>query len=65
MTNFAVLNTALENLVEGQETGTVVNLIVADTKQTAQEVTGSVCIEFSPVLIGSTYADGVFTPPAE
>jgi len=55
MTQFAVIN----------EGGEVINLIVADSLESAQEVTGLVCVQYAPVVIGSTYADGVFTPPTE
>lgn len=55
MANYAVIN---GNIVE--------NIIVADTKEIAEEVTGKTCIEYTdenPAGIGWTYADGVFTAP--
>jgi hypothetical protein len=55
MANFAVLS------------GTsIANLIVAETKEDAELVTQSECIEYTdenPASIGWTYADGVFTAP--
>jgi hypothetical protein len=44
----------------------VTNIIVADTKEIAETVTGSTCVEYTdenPAGIGWTYADGVFTAP--
>lgn len=58
MANYAVLNN--NNIVE--------NIIVADTKEIAEEVTGKTCVEYTdsnPAGIGWSYADGVFTAPAE
>ena len=55
MANYAVIN---NNIVE--------NIIVADTKEIAEEVTSKTCIEYTdnnPAGIGYTYADGVFTAP--
>ena len=51
MPNFAVLNE--EN---------VLNIIVANSKTIAEEVTGKVCVEFTiePAEPGGTYVDGVF-----
>lgn len=52
---FAVIN---EGIVE--------NCVVADSLEVAEELTGKVCVEYtleSPVGIGFTYADGVFTNP--
>lgn len=57
MAKFAVIN---DNIVE--------NIIVADTKEIAEEVVRKICIEYTdenPVGIGYTYADGVFTAPVE
>jgi len=57
MATFAVINS---DIVE--------NIIVADTKEIAEQVTGKECIEYTdsnPANIGWTYADGVFTAPAE
>lgn len=57
MATFAVIDS---NIVE--------NIIVADTKEIAEEVTGKECIEYTdsnPASIGWTYADGVFTAPVE
>ena len=45
---------------------TVTNVIVAETKEDAELVTQSECIEYTdenPAGIGYTYADGVFTAP--
>ena len=55
MATFAVMN---DNTVE--------NIIVADTKEIAEQVTNKTCIEYTdenPAGIGYTYADGVFTAP--
>ena len=55
MATFAVMN---DNTVE--------NIIVADTKEIAEQVTNKTCIEYTdenPAGIGWTYADGVFTAP--
>jgi hypothetical protein len=55
MATFAVMNS---NIVE--------NIIVADTKEIAEQVIGKECIEYTnsnPAGIGYTYADGVFTAP--
>jgi hypothetical protein len=55
MANYAVIN---DNIVE--------NIIVADTKEIAEQVTGKECIEYTdsnPVGIDWTYSDGVFTAP--
>jgi hypothetical protein len=57
MATFAIIN---DNIVE--------DVIVADTKEIAEEVIGRTCIEYTdenPAGIGWTYADGVFTAPAE
>ena len=53
MANFAVI-----------ENGIVLNLIVADSKEIAEEVTGFECVEYTSeqaVNINSTYLDGVFS----
>ena len=55
MTNYAVIN---GNVVE--------NIIVADTKEIAEQITGKECVEYTdsnPAGIRWTYADGVFTAP--
>lgn len=55
MANYAVISGA-----------TVTNVIVAETKEDAELVTQSECIEYTdenPAGIGYTYADGVFTAP--
>jgi hypothetical protein len=51
MTNYAV--------VEGTN---VINTIVADSKEVAEEVTGKTCIEFTtePAEAGGTYENGTF-----
>lgn len=54
MANFAILDGV-----------NVINTIIADSKETAENVTGKLCIEFSEtdrVEVGGTYVDGVFTP---
>jgi hypothetical protein len=53
MGNFAVLD----------ENNKVTNIIVADSKEIAEEVTGLPCVEYTdsnPAIIGLGYADGVF-----
>jgi hypothetical protein len=48
------------------EKNIVVNVIVADTLEIAQEVTGKTCVEYNednPAGIGWKYKDGVFTAP--
>lgn len=52
MANFAVI-----------EDGKVINIIVADSKTIAEEVTNKTCIEYNelnPVLIGSKYNGSSF-----
>ena len=47
--------------------GLVTNVIVADTKEIAELVTGLTCVEYTdsnPAGIGWTYDGSVFTPPA-
>jgi hypothetical protein len=44
----------------------VVNYIVADSKENAENVTGLICIEHTPEInfnIGWDYIDGVFSEP--
>jgi len=55
MANYAIMD---DNIVE--------NVIVANTKEIAEEVTGRTCIEYTdsnPAGLGYTYADGVFAAP--
>lgn len=58
MANFAVIND-----------GKVSNIIVADTKEIAEEVTGSTCVEYTdetPVHIGLGWDESTgFEQPAE
>jgi hypothetical protein len=51
MSNFAALN--------GEQ---VVNTIIADSKELAEQVTGKICVEFTnePAELGGTYVNGVF-----
>lgn len=50
MTTFAVIEDTL-----------VINTIVADSKEIAEQVTDKICIEYTDnVGIGDTYVDGVF-----
>jgi hypothetical protein len=53
MANFAVIDDQ-----------NVLNVILADSKTIAEEVTGKTCIEFTnePAVPGGTYIDGVFFP---
>jgi hypothetical protein len=47
--------------------GVVTNIIVADTKEIAELVTQSTCVEYTeenPAGIGWTYLDGIFTQPS-
>ena len=41
----------------------VVNIIVADDLETAQEATKMLCVEVEVCSPGWTYADGIFAPP--
>jgi hypothetical protein len=44
----------------------VSNVIIADTKETAEQITGSVCIEYTkanPAGIGWTYNGSTFEQP--
>ena len=53
MANFAVLD----------ENSKVSNIIVADSKEIAEQVTGLPCVEYTdanPAILGLGYADGVF-----
>lgn len=55
MANFAVI-----------EEGIVTNILVADSLEIAQDVTGKVCVEYTsenPAKMGLGYADGVFEQP--
>ena len=57
MANFAVI-----------EEGVVTNVILADTLEVAQEVTGKTCVEYtedSPAGIGWTYDGTKFIAPTE
>ena len=54
MADFAVLDNEI-----------IVNKIIADSKQIAEQATGKVCVEYTTedtVDIGGTYVDGVFIP---
>ena len=54
MANFAVLN----------ENNLVINIIVAESIEIAQDVTKSVCIESEEdTAIGDSYVDGAFVKP--
>lgn len=44
------------------EDGTVINLIVAESLEIAEEVTGLVCVEYFIPKIGDEYIDGEFVP---
>ena len=56
MPNFAVIENEL-----------VINVILADTKDIAEEITGLTCIEFNlennPAYIGGKYQNGIFSHP--
>lgn len=45
----------------------IINVIVAETKQIAEEVTNKPCVELPPLStgIGWTYENGIFTAPVE
>lgn len=48
------------------DNNTVINVIVCDTKEVAEEVTGKICIESTednPASIGSTWNGNNFVPP--
>jgi hypothetical protein len=51
MAKFAVLNEDL-----------IVDLIIAESKAVAEQVTGSTCVEFTdePAGVGGTYSNGIF-----
>ena len=51
MFNFAVIENEL-----------VINTIVADSKETAEQITGKTCVKFTtePAETGGTYVDGKF-----
>ncbi len=54
MANFAVLDDI-----------TIINIIVADSKEIAEQATSKVCVQYSEtdiVDIGGTYVDGEFIP---
>jgi hypothetical protein len=56
MANFAVI-----------KDDSVINVIVADTKEIAEIVTGLICVEYidsKPAGIGYTYDGETFTPPS-
>ena len=56
MSNFAVI-----------QNNKVSNVIVAESKEIAETVTGLTCIEYTPEIncnIGWDYIDGVFSEPA-
>ena len=56
MAKYAVI---FENIVQ--------NVIIADSKEVAEEVTGLTCVEYTdenPAIIGLKYIDGVFEQPA-
>ena len=55
MKTFAVLNY-----------DSVTNIIVADSKEIAETVTGSICVEYTsdnPAVVGYTYNGTFFVPP--
>lgn len=55
MANYAVIND-----------NKVINMIVCDSKETAEQVTGAVCIEYTnenPIDIGYIWNGSVFTKP--
>ena len=43
----------------------IVNIIVAETKEIAEQVTGKICVDLPPLNagIGWTYEGGTFTAP--
>ena len=53
MAKFAVIDGSL-----------VINTILAESKEIAEQITGKTCIEFTtePAEVGGTYSNGVFTP---
>lgn len=48
-------------VIEGEN---VINTIIAESKEIAEELTGKTCIEFTtePAGVGNTYVGGVFLP---
>lgn len=46
------------------EDGTVINLVVAETKESAESVTELECIEYVVPEIGWTVVDGSFVAPS-
>jgi hypothetical protein len=57
----------MANFAEIQD-GVVTNVIVADTKEIAELVTGLTCVEYTaenPAYIGGTYDGSKFIPPVE
>jgi len=48
------------------ENNKVTNIIVADSQEIAEEITGVTCVEYTkenPAIIGLGYTDGVFENP--
>ena len=48
------------------ENNKVINILVAESKEIAEEVTGSLCVEYTeenPAIIGLGYSDGLFEQP--
>jgi hypothetical protein len=48
------------------ENNKVVNIIIADSKSVAEEITGLLCVEYSdynPAYLGLGFNDGVFEQP--
>jgi hypothetical protein len=45
----------------------IVNVIIAETKEIAEQVTGKTCVDLPPLNagIGWTYENGTFTAPVE
>ena len=56
---------SMKNYAVIDQDGLVVNLIVADSKEVAENVTGLTCIENDELLgaIGLVYSDGTFAAP--
>lgn len=42
----------------------VINTIIADSKEIAEQITNKTCIEFTiePAEVGGTYSNGIFIP---
>ena len=56
----------MENKFAVIENGIVTNIVIAEDVQTAKEVTGQFCVEYTdanPAHIGLGYSDGVFEQP--